>query len=95
MSAITVDQLAGGAVSRRDRGFGVAVALLGLVAGVVFAADGQSVFALNLRGAAIEIPDITFATTPVVLVLAAVMVVLGVCSSSRSWRGPPTARRST
>lgn len=77
MTTATADQLVGEGVSGRDRGFGAVVAALGLLSGVVFTVSGQSSFALNLRGAAITIPDITFTTSTVVLVLAAVMVLLG------------------
>ena len=90
MSATTIDSIGGAEVSRRDRGFGLTVLALAVLAVLVLPTEGQSTFVLNARGAD-QLPDLVFATSTVVYVAAALMAVLGLVQALRGTDGREVA----
>lgn len=87
MTSVTADSIGGVSASRRDQGFAAFVAALAVLAATVFAVDGESTFALNLRGAAITVPDLVYPTAGVVYVLVVLMLALAAYQGIRGSAG--------
>lgn len=85
MSSMRINDAATDA-TRRDRAFGVVIVALGGLSTLSLTADGVSTFVLALRGGA-AVEPLTFTTTPAVLLLAALMIVLGLVQAMRGSGG--------
>jgi simple sugar transport system permease protein len=87
MTTATADGL-GTEVSRRDRGFGIFGAVLGVLGLVLFSgAEGQTTFVLRLQNAAVDIPDLTVSATGLIVAVALAGIALGSLQAVRGSDG--------